>query len=84
MTQAPSTNFATSTTSSVTPVASAPTPLIDIAGRAGPPRAQPVRDHAGLRQREGQERADGEERNQSIGDAAEDDQQERRQDRSRT
>ena len=39
----------------------------------------PVADHAGLREREGEKRADREQRNQPIGDAAENDEQERRQ-----
>ena len=80
ITQAPSANFATSTTTSVTPVAAAPTPLTTmLRGLVRAAGAQPVRDHAGLRQRERQERADGEQRDQPIGDAAEDDQQERRE-----
>ena len=38
----------------------------------------PVHDHAGLRKREGQKRADGVERDQPVGDAAEKNQQRRR------
>ena len=39
--------------------------------------ALPVHHHAGLREREGHERADGKERDQPVGDAAEDDEQQR-------
>ena len=69
-------NLATSTTSSVMPVATAPMPLMSM--RCVEPAAAfalPVHHHAGLREREGEERADSEERNQPVGDAAEDDQQ---------
>ena len=39
----------------------------------------PVHHHPRLRQRESHKRADGEERNQAVGDAAKDDQQQRRE-----
>ena len=38
----------------------------------------PVHDHAGLREREGHESADGVERDEAVGDAAEEDEQGRR------
>ena len=84
---APSTNLAARMMASATPVATAPPPLIDSLARspaAGPARslgAAPMRGHAGLRQGEGEEGADGEERDQPVGDAAERDQQHARADR---
>ena len=39
--------------------------------RGGPPEATPVLHHSGLRQREGEERSDGEERDEAVGDTAE-------------
>ncbi len=67
---APSANLATSTTSVVMPVATAPSPLTNM--RSGcAALSLPVHHHAGLRQREGHERADGVQRNQPVGDAAE-------------
>ena len=74
---APSVNLATRTTMRVTPVATAPTPLM-IMRRTDALAALPlpVHHHARLGEREGEEGADGEERDEAIGDAAEDDQQE--------
>src|SRR5580658_6605487 len=74
---APSANFATITTHVVSPVATAPTPLITMLRRAPrcPPSSLPVHDHACLRQRECRECADGEQRNQPVGDASEENQQ---------
>ena len=64
------------------PVAVAPTALIDHAvARARAADALPVHHHAGLRQGEGQKRADGEQRDQPVRDAAEDRQQQARDER---
>ena len=69
--QAPSTNFATSTTTTVMPVTNAPSPLTSaLFSQCGPAIFPPVHDHAGLRKREGQKGADGVERDQPVGDAA--------------
>ena len=82
MTQAPSRNLDTRTTTSVTPVQTAPAALIAIDFRAcAPPSAPPVHDHPRLRERERQERPDREQRDQMIGDAAEGDQESRREHR---
>ena len=72
---APSPNLETLTTTSVAPVAIAPAPLTSMNRGAGAAELLPVRDHAGLRQREREERADREQRNQLVGDAAERDEQ---------
>ena len=77
VTHAPSTNLVTSTTMVVTPVANAPRPLTNMRTVSAALGALPVHDHAGLGQREGQERADGVEGDQAVGDAAEDDEQQR-------
>ena len=79
---APSANLETTTTTSVIPVA-------DRAERVDPERvprlrpadAAPVLHHPGLRQREREERADREEGDEPIGDAAEDDEQDAREER---
>src|ERR1700734_340255 len=73
---APSTNLATRTTRTVMPVAKAPKPVEKNRGES--PRAPdtpPVHDHACLREREGEEGADGIERDEAVRDAAEDDEQ---------
>ena len=49
--------------------------------KAGP--FAPLRDHSGLRHREGEKRTNGEERNETAGDSAEDDQQEPGKNRER-
>ncbi len=74
--QAPSANFETRTTARVTAVQAAPSPLIAI-DRPEPGSAElaPVLDHPRLREREGQERPDGEQRDQAVGDPAEEDEQ---------
>jgi hypothetical protein len=47
----------------------------------GTARAPPVLDHPRLRQREGEERTDGKEGNEAIGDPAKDHEQSARQER---
>ena len=75
MTQAPSRNLDTRTTTSVTPVLTAPAALIAIDFFAvRPAQSPPVHDHARLRERERQKRTDRKQGYQVIGDAAERDQ----------
>src|SRR2546423_13696802 len=75
--QAPSANFATRTTMTVTPVTIPPRPFTRALFRqCGPRFFLPVHDHAELRERKGQEGADGVERDQLVRDATEKNQQE--------
>ena len=76
-TQAPSVNLLISSTARAASVSTAPSPLM-AARRPSPGRVlPPVPDHAGLGQRETDEDADGEQRDQRLGVAVSGDQQQR-------
>ena len=78
--QAPSINFATRTTRVVMPGSDGPQSVYEnVAGHARTLSPLPMHDHAGLGQGEGGECANGIERDKTIGDTAEDDQQKRRE-----
>ena len=80
--QAPWVNLVTAMTTVTTPVTTAPMPLIARRQRQPGPRVgEPVPHHAGLRQRERDEDADRVERDQGVGLAAEEHDQERRRGR---
>ena len=75
---APARNLLTPITSRVTPVATAPRPLIAAFSLPAWPRARdPVAHHAGLGERKGQECAHRKQRDQRVAVAAEDDDQRR-------
>ena len=82
---APSSVFVTATMISTMPVTIAPKPLIAaLVFQPGSRSLPPVQHHAGLRQRERDEHADHVERHQRLRVAAEDDDQDRREDAEST